>query len=115
MSSAPAIEAAADTPQTASIDLRRKRLRDRRCFAISAASAPPPCKTSYCCGVTGGVSILIVFLSIVCIARAHSPRAPRTEAASPPMEEACHDSLHSMKIAHPIFLTDQPLYLIVYI
>src|SRR5438067_6122922 len=61
---APATLAVADNPYTANIDLRRKRRRDSRCFAISAASAPPPCKTSYCCGVMGGVLILIGVLSI---------------------------------------------------
>src|SRR5437867_8261526 len=100
MSSAPAIDAAADRPQRARIDLRRKRLRDRRSFAICAASAPPPCKTSYCCGVTGGVSILIIFLSIVCIAREYS-RGVRGQSLYPlRVEEACHDSLYPMKIAN---------------
>src|SRR5947209_19261434 len=44
-----------------SMDLRRNRRRERRCWAISAASAPPPCNTSYCCGVIGGLSILISY------------------------------------------------------
>src|SRR5437667_12429516 len=60
MASAPATLAVEDSPQTANRDRRRKRRRDNRCFAISAASAPPPCNTSYCCGVIGGVSILMV-------------------------------------------------------
>src|SRR5256885_16958616 len=63
MLSAPATPAVADSPQTANRDRRRKRLRDNRCFAISAASAPPPCNISYCCevscGFIGGVVILI--------------------------------------------------------
>ena len=62
--SAPATLAVADSPQTANRDRRRKRLRDNRCFAISAASAPPPCNISYCCGVScgfiGGVVILMM-------------------------------------------------------
>src|SRR5438105_10988094 len=64
MLSAPATAAVADSPQTANRDRRRKRLRDNRCFAISAASAPPPCNISYCCGVScgfiGGVVILMM-------------------------------------------------------
>src|SRR2546421_6535164 len=64
MLSAPATPAVADSPQTANRDRRRKRLRDNRCFAISAASAPPPCNISYCCGVScgfiGGVVILLM-------------------------------------------------------
>src|SRR6266536_1443994 len=64
MASAPATLAVEDSPQTANRDRRRNRRRDNRCFAISAASAPPPCKTSYCCGVMGGVSILMFILSV---------------------------------------------------
>src|SRR6266487_5963623 len=60
MYNAPATLAVVDRPHTASIERRRKRRLDSRCLAISAASAPPPCKTSYCCGVIGGVSILII-------------------------------------------------------
>src|SRR6266487_1800167 len=63
MASAPATLAVADSPNIANRDRRRNRRRDNRCFAISAASAPPPCKTSYCCGVIGGVLILIGVLS----------------------------------------------------
>src|SRR6266700_6842894 len=60
MYNAPPTLAVVDSPHTASIDRRRKRRLDSRCLAICAASAPPPCKTSYCCGVIGGVSILII-------------------------------------------------------
>src|SRR5947209_17843075 len=65
MSNAPATAAVVDKPNIASIDLRRKRRRDKRCFAISAASAPPPCKTSYCCGVIDGLSILSSVLTVI--------------------------------------------------
>src|SRR5437870_10694663 len=58
MASAPATLAVEDSPQTANRDRRRNRRRDNRCLAISAASAPPPCKTSYCCGVRDGRLVL---------------------------------------------------------
>src|SRR5215467_14608046 len=61
MYSAPATLAVVDRPHTASIERRMKRRLDSRCLAISAASAPPPCKTSYCWGVIGGVLILISY------------------------------------------------------
>src|SRR6266851_2228729 len=70
MSIAPATPVVADSPHTANIARRRKRLRDKRCFAISAASAPPPCKTSYCCGVTDGVcTLMVIHLLQVCVWR----------------------------------------------
>src|SRR5947209_15458096 len=63
MSNAPATAAVVDKPNIASIDLRRKRRRDKRCFAISAASAPPPCSTSYCWGVIGALSGSLILIS----------------------------------------------------